>query len=73
MSQTKEILEFMQKGRSITPQLALDKFGCFRLSARIAEIEAMGYEVVHALEQTRDGKRFGVYWLKTDGRKDSEE
>lgn len=65
MSQTKEILEFMQTGRSINPLLALEMFGCFRLSARIADIEAMGYEVIHALEQTKDGKRFSVYWLKS--------
>ncbi len=65
MSQTEQILEFMQKGRSINPLLALELFGCMRLSARIADIEAQGYEVVHALEQTKDGKRFSVYWLKT--------
>ena len=65
MSQTKDILTYMQTGRSINPLIALEKFGCMKLSARIVDIESMGYEVVHALEQTKDGKRFSVYWLKT--------
>ena len=38
-SQTARIHEYMKKGNTITPLEALDKFGCFRLSERIREIE----------------------------------
>ena len=40
-SQTKQILEYMQQGNKITPYEALRKFGCFRLTSRIWDIEQL--------------------------------
>ena len=43
-SQTKQILAWMKEGNSINPLQALGLFGCFRLGARIADIERLiGY------------------------------
>lgn len=63
-SQTARIHEYMQKGNTITPLEALDKFGCFRLSERIREIEKLGVKVVHGRHVTPDGKRVGKYWIE---------
>lgn len=39
------ILKFLQEGKPITPIQALNKFGCFRLSARIKELRDLGYPI----------------------------
>ena len=67
-SQTKRILAYLRAGNRITPLEALRKFNCFRLGARIADIEKIiGYapnrkrvKVTNA-----DGKEVYVcqYWL----------
>ena len=40
-SQTKQIYNYMLEGHKITPLDALRKFGCFRLTSRIWDIEKM--------------------------------
>jgi hypothetical protein len=63
MTQTKSILNYLQKGFSITPLEALDKFGCFRLGARIHDIKELGYDVQSKI--VRSGKKhYAKYWLK---------
>lgn len=42
-NQCQMILEFLQKGESITTLEALKKFGCFRLASRIHDLTKMGY------------------------------
>jgi hypothetical protein len=44
-SQNAGILQALKDGAKITPMGALRRFGCFRLSARIADIRKMGYKV----------------------------
>ena len=39
LSQKKKILAYMREGKGITQLTASRKFGCYRLSARIAEIK----------------------------------
>ena len=68
MSQTAKILCYMLEGNAITPMEALDKFGCFRLGARIKDIERMlGYAPKRDRVQVknREGKyvRVARYWL----------
>ena len=70
LSQSELILDYMKTHRKgITPLEALEKFGCFRLSARIFEIKEAGYDVVTNIEEkvTKDGdvKRYGRYSLRT--------
>lgn len=46
MSHTKQILNYLlPPGRSIDSMKALKLFGCFRLSARIYDINKMGYNI----------------------------
>jgi hypothetical protein len=61
MSQEEKILAHMRRYGSITPLKALEKYGCLRLAARIAEIRR-----VHEVETEmvkRGGKRFARYRL----------
>ena len=38
MTQTDEILQALRAGERLTPLAALERFGCFRLAARIHEL-----------------------------------
>lgn len=62
-SQTERILEWMLQGHPITPIDALDRFGSFRLGARIAEIKAKGYLVYSEFVTNEQGKRYKMYHL----------
>ena len=62
-SQAKKILAYMQEGHHITPIEALEKFGSFRLGARIADIKDMGYAIQSEFVTTPSGKRVKSYWL----------
>ena len=44
-SQNSRILTHLQKGKSLTPIGALNKFGCFRLSGRIYDLKQDGYKL----------------------------
>lgn len=61
-SQNKQILAYLQGGRSITPLEALNLFGCFRLGARIAELKSKGYDITTEMVK-HNGKRFASYRL----------
>ena len=63
MNTNERILEYLQKGNSITPIEALDKFGCFRLSARIWELKKDGYDIETVIE-TNGNKKLASYRLK---------
>lgn len=62
-SQTDLILEYMLQGHSITPLEALEKFKCFRLGARIADIKARGYLVYSEFVTTPSEKKVKQYHL----------
>lgn len=62
-SQTDLILEWMLAGHTITPLEALEKFGSFRLGARIADIRAKGYLVYSEFITLPNGKRVKRYNL----------
>lgn len=63
MSQTREILRHLAKGRTLTPIEALDRFRCFRLAARIAEIRAQGHNVKTEWLRVKGGARVARYGL----------
>jgi len=58
MTQAEAILAHLKAGNTITPIEALDKFGCFRLAARIIELRRDGYNIV-----TEGDKNYAVYRL----------
>jgi hypothetical protein len=61
-SQSYKILHHMMK-RPITPMEALNKFGCFRLAARIHELKNQGWTIKSSVI-TRKNKQVAQYSLK---------
>ena len=57
MTHTKEILNYLESGKPITPVEALSKFGCFRLGARIYDLKEAGHVIHKRMVEvdTRDG------------------
>ena len=63
MSQTKQIANYLNKGKKLTPIDALTKFGCFRLAARIADLRASGMNIVTnklKLDNTRQVAQYSI-------------
>lgn len=63
-SQADMILEHLRAGRTITPLEALERFGCLRLAARVAELRDAGYAIATSIE-TKNGKRFACYYMES--------
>lgn len=61
MSQKDRILSYLKR-RPITPIQALEKFGCFRLAARIEELRSEGYQIKTERVERGD-KRYARYRL----------
>ena len=62
MTQNQQIKSYLEKGKSITPIQALNKFGCFRLAARISDLRNEGLNIATKIV-TKDGKTFAKYYL----------
>jgi len=64
-SQEKQILNDLLVGASITPLDALNRYGCFRLGARIWDIRhSLNYDVKDEWVVTQNGKRVKCYYLE---------
>lgn len=61
-SQESLILKYLQAGHALTPLEALEKFGCFRLGARIWELKKR--HDIHCEMVEQGGKRFARYSLQ---------
>ena len=59
-TQKQQIQAYLTKGKAITPIDALNKFGCFRLSARIADLRNDGLNIATKYV-TKKGKNFASY------------
>ena len=58
MSQCEMILKYMKTHkRGITPLVAMEKFGCMRLSGRIHDLRAEGYVIGSEIVEVRN--RYG--------------
>ena len=64
-SQNAGILAALKQGARITPMGDLRRFGCFRLSARIADIRKMGYKVKTRIV-SRNRKNYAEYYLEAN-------
>lgn len=62
MTASKRLKKWILSGKSITPIQALNKFGIFRLGARILELRQAGHDIVTIMQQ-ENGKRFAKYKL----------
>lgn len=62
-SQEDRILCYLATGKPINPMLALRRFGCFRLGARIWSLREDGHDI-RTERVTRRGKTFASYKLR---------
>jgi hypothetical protein len=56
-SQLDQILAALKEGEQLTPLDALQRFGCFRLGARVADLKKLGHHIVN-LEKTGHHARY---------------
>ena len=63
MSQNTQILSYLKQGKKLTPITALNKFGCFRLSARILDLRKQGHNI-NTENITKQGKTFAQYSME---------
>lgn len=64
LSQEKKILRYLQTGKRINPIIALKKWGCMRLAARVQDIEkSIGRDLKTRLIVKPDGVKYSEYWL----------
>lgn len=63
MSQKDRIITHLIYGNSLTPVDALNRFGCFRLSERIRELEDQGWPIERSWYKTAGGAKVREYRL----------
>jgi hypothetical protein len=61
--QDKAILNHLQTGATISGLEALNRFGCFRLGARIHELKKAGYPIESKKVKSENGKHYSQYSL----------
>lgn len=64
MSQNKQIADYLNKGKKLTPIDALNKFGCFRLAARISDLRNEGMNIVTNTIKLKNKKQIAQYSVK---------
>ena len=57
-------LQYLERYGSITPLEALNAFGCFRLSARVADLRADGHNITTEIHKGK--KNYAIYRLEDD-------
>lgn len=60
-SQNKQILNYLKQGKCLTPIEALEKFGSFRLAARIYELRNQGWPIVKDRIEVGGGRYVASY------------
>jgi len=66
-----KVLQHLRSGKRITAYEAVQRYGIYRLAARVNELRRMG----HAVKSTevRDGSRhWGVYWMEINKESEKE-
>ena len=61
MSQNQQIANYLNKGRKLNPIDALNKFGCFRLAARIADLRNDGMNIKTTIVKLKNKKQVAQY------------
>lgn len=61
MSQTTQIQKHLEKGKSLTAIQALNKYGCFRLAARIADLRNDGMNIKTTIVKLKNNKHIATY------------
>lgn len=60
-TQNAAILTFLQAGNTLTSLEALNRFGCNRLAARIADLREAGHPITAQMVTLANGKRVAQY------------
>jgi hypothetical protein len=63
MTQLEQIQKHLKEGNEINPLMALERFGCMRLAARIADLRSMGMRI-ETLTKKSNGKVYAAYRLE---------
>jgi hypothetical protein len=61
-TQNAMILEYLESGSPITALEALNRFGCFRLASRIADLRREGHDIL-SQKVENNGKFYSKYFL----------
>jgi len=62
-TQESRILSALEQGYRLTPLVALRRFGCLRLGARIYDLKRKGYRIEKRMLKTPSGARVAEYWI----------
>ena len=62
-SQNRAIIQYLESGGSLSTIDALEKFGSFRLSARIKDLRNQGYNIKTEKFKTPNGKTVARYFI----------
>lgn len=62
-SQNARIIDYLATGRPLTPLVALQRFSCFRLGARVHELKRQGHPITSRLVK-RGEARVAEYRLE---------
>jgi hypothetical protein len=62
MTQTQMVLDALRRG-PLTPLEALERFGVFRLAARVGELREQGHAIAVERHKLPNGKRVAKYRL----------
>lgn len=68
-SQKKQILAYLNTGKSLTQMEALNLFGCFRLASRICELRDDGWGIKSESIKLNNGKIVSSYRLQLENAK----
>jgi len=63
-TQAGRILAHLRAGNRLTALEALERFGCFRLAARVHELRREGWQIEERAVETRTGKRVAEYYME---------
>lgn len=60
-SQGQQILDHLRSGKHLTAIEALNRFGCFRLAARIKDLKDDGHRIDAQMVELPNGKKVASY------------
>lgn len=61
-SQNAAILSYLSRRKALTALQALERFGCFRLAARVYDLREQGHRIQSRVIEA-SGKRIAEYYL----------
>lgn len=64
VSQKTIILNLLQNGVKLTPMLALNRCGCFRLAAVINSLRTDGHKIITNRVKSHTGNKYAEYQLQ---------